>query len=181
MKCKTRGCNNDFYQYNSLQTICPQCAIKRSKKATAEKEKQKRKENKEAKEKLKNRSDYIKEAQAAVNEYVRLRDHGKPCISCGRPFGGKHQRHAGHYRSVGACPQLRFYTLNIHSQCAQCNSSKSGNILEYRINLVKKLGHGKVEWIESQNYIRKYEIDYLKRLKTVFKKKTKLLKKRMVN
>ena len=56
----------------------------------------------------------------AVNKYIRLRDVGKECISCGTPLvaeqlGGGFD--VGHYRSRGAAPHLRFYTLNIHGQC----------------------------------------------------------------
>ncbi|XKM12681.1 recombination protein NinG [Orbaceae bacterium ac157xtp] len=93
-------------------------------------------ELKKKKDSLKTRSERLKEAQIVFNAYIRERDKNEPCISCGRYHTG--QYHAGHYRSVGACPELRFCELNVHKQCSACNNHKSGNILEYRINLVKK-------------------------------------------
>ena len=56
----------------------------------------------ERKEKLKSRSDWLKDLQRVFNEFIRLRDADLPCISCGRYHQG--QWHAGHYRSVGGLP-----------------------------------------------------------------------------
>ena len=137
-------------------------------------DKKARAENREAKIRIKTRTEWAKEAQAEVNAYVRIRDKGRPCISCDRPDDGSHQRHASHYRSTKACSVLRFNLKNIHASCAQCNSNLSGNLLEYRIRLVALKGADFVGWLECQNETRKYDIDYLKRLKTLFKKKAKL-------
>jgi 5-methylcytosine-specific restriction endonuclease McrA len=109
---------------------------------------------------------------------VRIRDRGKPCVSCGKPDNGTHQRHASHYRSVGACSSLRFNLKNVYASCQQCNTSKSGNLLEYRIRLKARYGESLVEWLESQNEPKRFEIEYLKRLKTLFNKKTRTIKKR---
>lgn len=149
----------------------------RDKKAKRERRKDitKRREN------LKTVTDHANEAQAAINAYVRLRDSGKPCISCDRPDRGDHQRHASHYRSRGACSQLRFHLMNIHASCATCNNHHSGNLIEYRIRLVDKFGPELVVWLESQNEITRYSKEYLIRLKKLFNKKTRLLKKRQDN
>lgn len=135
-----------------------------------------RKDTAERKKALKTRSDYEAEAQQVVNEWVRLRDKGKPCCSCDKPDDGSHQRHASHYRSVGAASHLRYYTLNIWASCAQCNSSKSGNLIEYRIRLNRSCS-GLPNKLESMNWQRRYEIDYLQRIKKVFRKKIRLYKK----
>jgi len=37
----------------------------------------------------------------------------------------------------------------VHKQCVSCNRFKHGNLIEYRINLVKKIGIKKVEWLEE--------------------------------
>lgn len=147
--------------------------------AITKREREYRKSRAEARDRLKTRSDHAREAQEQINRYVRLRDSGKPCISCGKPDDGSHQRHASHYRSVKACPQLRFNLRNIHTSCMQCNSHLSGNILEYRIRLVEQKGQAFVEWLESQNGSRRYDIEYLKRLKAVFRKRANRLKKRL--
>jgi len=133
-----------------------------------------KKAHKADKEKIKPRTKWVKEAQAEVNAYVRIRDKGRPCISCDRPDDGTHQRHASHYRSTKACSILRFNLKNIHTSCAQCNSNLSGNLLEYRIRLIALKGSDFVDWLECQNDTISYEISYLKRLKALFKKKAKL-------
>jgi hypothetical protein len=65
----------------------------------------------------------------------------------------------------------------LHKQCSVCNAHLSGNITEYRINLVKLIGADRVERIENDNQIKRYEIDYLKRLKAVFIKRKKHLER----
>jgi hypothetical protein len=170
-------------KYNSLQKTCDiPCAIVYAAELnvkTAEKRRKKeRQETRKAKERLKTRGDWAREAQAAVNSYIRARDKGKPCVSCDKPDNGQHQRHASHFRSVGACSILRFNTFNIHASCATCNSTLSGNLLEYRIRLSKRLSPERVEWLECQNGLVKYEIDYLKRLKKIFNKRARLAKMR---
>ncbi len=136
-----------------------------------------RKETRIAKERIKTRSEWLREAQSAVNAYIRERDRGRPCISCDKPDDGSHQRHASHYRSVGACSALRFNTRNIYASCAQCNAIKSGNLLEYRIRLRRIYGDELVEWLESQNGVVRYGIEYLRRLKRVFNKRSRHIKR----
>lgn len=112
----------------------------------------------------------LKLTQVVFNKFIRLRDKNDPCISCDQsPHQG--QRHASHYRSVGACSVLRFHEANCHASCAQCNSMKSGNITEYRIRLVKKIGSTKVDWLECQNEPRKYTCDELIELRAYYSKK----------
>lgn len=152
-----------------------QCGLERAGKAKERKQKQ---ELRQAKERVKTRPELAREAQTAINAYVRLRDMGKPCISCDKPDDGTHQRHASHYRSVGACSSLRFNLKNIYASCQQCNTSKSGNIIEYRIRLVRNYGEDLVSWLESQNGQARYSSEYLKRLKTVFNKRVRRFKKR---
>lgn len=137
-------------------------------KAKAAKEKADRKELKARKEKLKTKSDYAREAQAVFNQYIRLRDYYLPCISCGRHHQG--QYHAGHYRTVGSHPELRFEELNCHKQCSVCNNHKSGNIVEYRINLRSRIGDKKLDWLEGPHKPANYTIDDLKDIKKKYKK-----------
>jgi 5-methylcytosine-specific restriction endonuclease McrA len=147
-------------------------------KATQARERQHKQETKTRRDKIKTKTEWLTEAQAAVNAYVRIRDRGKPCVSCGKPDNGTHQRHASHYRSVGACSSLRFNLKNVYASCQQCNTSKSGNLLEYRIRLKASYGESLVEWLESQNEPKRYETDYLIRLRDVFRKRVNQLKKR---
>lgn len=130
-------------------------------------------ETKVMREKVKTRSEWAKEAQAAFNKFIRLRDAGQPCISCGRYHQG--QNHAGHYKSVGSSPELRFDESNCHLQCAPCNNHLSGNIANYRPNLVIKIGQEAVDRIEGPHEPKKYSIDDLKAIKAKYKEKAKQL------
>jgi len=51
----------------------------------------------------------------------------------------------------------------------------SGNIANYRINLVKKIGIEKVEAIENYNEIVKFSIEGMKNLEAKYKRKLKEL------
>lgn len=125
---------------------------------------------------LKSRAQHLKEAQAAFNSYIRARDEiaGLPCVSCGRFHTGAYD--AGHYRSVGAMPALRFSEINCHRQCVPCNQHKGGNIVEYRIGLVKRIGVLSVEWLEQDIHpARKYTIPEAQAIRAKYKLKRKEL------
>jgi len=186
-KCRVATCRALFVPSRMGQAVCsPACAIidaprhePKARKALADIE---RKDIKVRKEKLKTRADHLREAQTAVNEYVRLRDAHLPCISCDSTpndddlmTGSRWD--AGHYRSVGACPELRFEPLNIHRQCVKCNRNLSGNAVEYRIRLVQRIGAEKVAWLEGLHAPCKYTVDEIKAIKAKYRAKTKELKK----
>lgn len=159
-KCK---CGTEFVQYTSLQRKCTQCLILDGR----EKQKKARKrETRAAKQKLKSRGDWMKEAQIAFNRFIRARDVDLPCISCGRHHQG--QYHAGHYRSVGANPELRFVLFNNNKQCSACNTHLSGNLINYRINLLDRVGADVIEWLEGPHEPKKYTIEELKEIKQGF-------------
>lgn len=179
---KCRVCKRTFTPHRSMAVVCSvPCSLEYARKVAARKEaKAKREERmatRVAKEKLKSRADYLREAQTAVNAYVRLRDADKPCISCDRPATWGGQWHASHYRSVGSNPGWRFNLLNIHRACSICNAWKSGNLSEYRPRLIAKIGLESVEMLERESPVRKYDIEYLKRLKRIFRDKSKRLSK----
>jgi len=132
------------------------------------------KDKAELKESLKTKSDWLKETQVVFNEWIRLRDKKLGCVSCGT-FTGK--ENAGHYRSTAACPELRFDELNVHKQCEHCNTYLSANLIEYRKELIKRIGVEKVEWIEGKHEPKKYTILELIELKVKYKDKIKELKK----
>ncbi|MCP8351677.1 recombination protein NinG, partial [Pseudomonas sp. FBF18] len=134
-----------------------------------------RREVKVRKEKLKSRGDYMREAQQAFNAWVRLRDADQPCISCGRHHQGKYD--AGHYRTTAACPELRFDPLNVHKQCSPCNTQLSGNIVEYRLELIRRIGQERVDWIEGPHEAKRYTIEDLKAIKALYRQKLKDLRR----
>ena len=156
-----RVCRTSFSPRSSTQIVCGwECAIELN---NVQRIRISKKETRDAKLRLKSRADWAREAQSAFNKYIRERDRSEPCISCQRHHQG--QYHAGHYRSVGAISGLRFNEFNVHKQCAPCNNHLSGNIVNYRINLIKKIGIEEVEWLESYNEVSKYTIDDLKAIK----------------
>ena len=136
-----------------------------------------RKASKERREGLlaiKDRSTWLREAQAAFNAFIRERDKDQPCISCNRHHTG--QYHAGHYRTTKAAPELRFNENNVHKQCSACNNHLSGNILEYRINLVRLYGQEYVDYIEGPHLPKKYTIPELQEIIKKYKANLKTLK-----
>ena len=170
MRCKV--CKNKFTpKWSSFQKTClkSSCILDYSKDVKA---KEWNKEKKVRKEKLKSRSDHLNELQVVFNRWIRLRDKGLNCISCNKPCK---KENAGHYRSVGSCPELRFEPLNVHLQCEYCNTYLHANLINYRINLIHKIGIDKVEWLESNHEPKKYSIEEIKEMKIKYKELIKKL------
>ena len=134
-----------------------------------------KKEMKAAKERIKTKAQWMREAQAEFNKFIRLRDASEPCISCGRHHQG--QYHAGHYRTTAAAPQLRFDEHNNNKQCAPCNSHLSGNIVNYRPGLIEKIGIGQVLELEQNNEIKRWSIAELKEIKERYRAKCREIEK----
>lgn len=128
-----------------------------------------RAETRRRKEAVKSKPELAKEAQQEFNAWVRARDEGLPCISCGRHHQG--QWHAGHYLSVGARPELRFVELNVHRQCAPCNTHLSGNAILYRKGLIERIGSGGVEWLEGPHELPKWTHDELRAIRDTYRAK----------
>lgn len=174
-KCKAKGCNNTVDRtYSSTTQVCSVlCAVAWGREKGAKKA---NKGHREDKRRLRDndRSFQLKKAQTLFNRYIRLRDDGNACISCGRFHAG--QIHAGHYRSIGANPELRFDEFNCHLQCAPCNNHLSGNIADYRIGLVRKLGIRGVECLEGKHERPKLTIDDIKAVQDKYKAKIKEIK-----
>ena len=76
----------------------------------------------------------------AFSFYIRQRDQGKPCITC-----GKHAPlQAGHFikRQHQA---TRWDERNCHGQCVRCNMWLHGNEGAYALALVDKYGRATVD------------------------------------
>lgn len=179
--CKNPACRASFVPQRLGQAVCsPKCAL-----ATVEAQKAKekkslaladRREIKVRKEKLKSRADHLKDTQHAFNAWIRQRDAGQPCISCGTTADVQYC--AGHYRTTAAAPELRFEPLNVNLQCNRnCNMGKSGNLLGYRPGLIEKIGIEAVEWLEGPHEPKKYTVEELKAMAAEYRAKTRELKK----
>ncbi|MFM1157255.1 recombination protein NinG [Yersinia enterocolitica] len=139
-----------------------------------EKEREERKELKVRKINAKPKTYWIKQAQQAVNAFVRARDSNLPCVSCGTTSAA--QWDAGHYRTTAAAPQFRFDPRQIHKQCSVCNQHKSGNIVPYRVELIKRIGIETVEAIENNHERRSYTVEELKGIRDYYRLELKQLK-----
>lgn len=177
-KRRCKNCRQYFSEWVKLPTGVF-CSIQHATewaqaKSKADAEKAFKKRTRELKTKLNDndRGYWLKRAQTAFNAFIRARDANEPCISCG-VFNSAHAFHAGHYRSVGAAPELRFEESNVAAQCAKCNTHLSGNAIEYRISLVKRIGIERVLWLEGAHEPRRYSIDDLKEIEKKYKKKLK--------
>lgn len=181
---KCRVCRQPFEPRQPMQAVCGvACAKELAASIRGKAEKQaaikQRKADRERKEKLKSRSELAREAQAAFNAWVRLRDADKPCISCGRHHEG--QYHAGHYLSVGARPELRYEPLNVWKQCAPCNTHLSGNAVLFRQALVREIGLDRVEWLEGPHQAKKYTADELRAIRDLYRAKLREVVKERAN
>jgi len=159
MAKKCRICGERFTpQFTSFQKTCnaTECLVAFGKKERV------RIQKSEAREAKRDRSYWMRRCQTEFNKYIRNRDKKDPCISCGRHHTG--QYHAGHYKTVGGHPALRFSEDNCHKQCSVCNNYKSGNLSEYRSNLLKKIGLERVEWLEGPHDPVKYTIEDLQEM-----------------
>lgn len=180
---KCRGCGDDFFPLRPMQTACSincSVSIARAKRDKAERVAAmlERRATKQALLLIKPRSQLLKEAQAAFNAYIRVRDYGNNCICCDKPLpldsvGGAYD--CGHYRSVGSAPHLRFDERNAHGQLKQCNRWGSGRAVDYRLGLIKKIGIEAVENLESDQSVKKFTREELIAIKDYFKEKKKEL------
>ena len=181
-------CRVMFTPSRSSQAVCGEieCAIAHGKSEKGQESARKaiadvgRRDIRERKEALKSRGDHMREAQQAFNEYIRTRDQaaGHFCISSGKPLDWSGNAvDAGHYRSVGSAPHLRFDERNCHAQSKQDNRFLSGNAVDYRIGLIARIGQEAVDALESDQSVRKYTVDEIKAIKAEYRAKTKELKK----
>ena len=116
----------------------------------------------------------------AFNAYIRARDQaaGHDCISSGRPLDWSGNAvDAGHYRSTGAAPHLRFNEDNCHAQSKRENQYLAGNAIDYRIGLIDRIGLARVEALEADNEIRKWNREELIAIRDEYRAKAKQLKK----
>jgi len=168
--CKERFEPIRSFQKNCLKTECIEA---NNKKIRDSKAKASRKRLKQF-----NDSDVAvlkRKAQTACNAYIRKRDEKEKCISCGHNFVFGRQRHAGHYRPQGGHSLLRYDERNIHVQCSICNNHKSGNLADYRINLIEKIGLDTVEELETMDTMKRWTVEELKEIIDTYKTKLKEL------
>jgi hypothetical protein len=180
-KCK--ACSNLYVKTRPLQSVCSiPCSLKiareKTQKTIKEKDRQDKKAVREKLDAMKTKPELLKLAQTCFNAFIRARDADKPCICCGKPLNtGPNSLDAGHYRSVGSAPHLRFVENNVHGQTKYCNNHLGGNHVEYRKGLIERIGLEAVEALEADQTPRKYTHDELRDLAATYRAKLRELKK----
>lgn len=173
--CKYKPCKKKFERVLEDQKVCSwQCGAAQAKIDVAKEEKRKSAlERKEFYERDKTLKDYLKETQAVFNDYIRVRDKGKPCISCGCDMEGR-KGDASHLYSVKSNPELRFNEDNVHLACVPCNKHRSGNLLEYADRLPHRIGIERYEALKADRHkTKEFTIEELIALKSFYKTKIK--------
>jgi len=176
-----KHCGRDFLPFSSTQTVCGRLCASRFVKAQRKAEIQTTRARREA---LKRIPDLIKEAQTAFNAFIRARDAGLPCICCGKPFepqkpGGSAD--AGHFRSRGAAPHLRFNEDNCFAQRKNCNRPGGATYVAFRAGVVSRIGLERVEALEASNQVHKWTADELRAIKAEYREKLKELLGKVVD
>lgn len=178
-------CSTEYTPRSSLQKVCHnyRCAIafnrqvdeRNAAREIRKQERLQRADLRQRKEALKTKAQWQREAQTAFNKFVRMRDLGLNCISCGRlpeqRFGGTMD--CGHFRTRGAAKHLSFNLFNTAAQCVYCNRNQSGAQKAFEDGLVKKLGRERVDAILNDNAPRKFTIEYLQRVKAIFTRRAR--------
>ena len=186
-KTKTRLCKGCKTKYPEQELLKINLSWFHSYDCATQYAKQKAKKDKEQADKKFKREFYEKDpktrAKAAkewCHRYIRERDSGKPCICCNRPLGGKFD--AGHFHESGNYSRIRYHEDNIHGQRSDCNMHKGGDSGDYRVNLIKKIGQDKVDWLDSQRsgVIKRTAQDY-KEIENYYKAKLKELRDGTIN
>ncbi len=189
-RCKNPDCREWFHPAFQNQTWCGaecgtvialtkrekdrQNAIQAAERRRKDEAQQERRSLKVRKLAVQPRSYFIKQAQQAVNAYIRERDKHLPCVSCGTLSAA--QWDAGHYRTTAAAPQLRFDPRQIWKQCSVCNQHKSGNLVPYRAELIRRIGMAEVESIEGNHDRHRWTIEECKAIKADYQQKLKELR-----
>jgi len=173
--CKV--CKTKFEpKYSTVQMTCSvPCAIEYTKQ---KKQKDWKKRKQVIKKSLKRKQDYEKDLEKVFNQFIRLRDHALPCVSCGAK-AGSFKLTAGHFYPAGSYKNLRFNENNVHGQCWwNCNKNRHGNLQEYRIGIISRITEDELKELDRLAQVpRHYSIPELLELIEIYKEKVRILKK----
>lgn len=85
------------------------------------------------------------------HKFIRERDKGRPCVSC----GSFNTSDASHFHSAGKNPVVRFNEDNVHLSCRKCNYFLAGNLIPYHIELINRIGEERVIALQDKVLISK--------------------------
>ena len=97
----------------------------------------------------KSTSQLIAILQPIFNSYIRERDKGLSCISC----GAHHPTDAGHLFKVSTHPEMRFNPMGCHSQCRSCNGLDDGNFEAYCDGIVARYGREYLQEVDRKSVV----------------------------
>jgi len=154
----------------SLQSRCIKCQksrLRAKEQAKKERLKIKRLKHKERPAALKKKLDII------FSKYIRLRDKGNPCVTCGAPWEFNHQN--GHFISRRHFA-TRWDEINAHSQCPKCNLWGAGEQFAHANAIDLMYGKGTAQSIADCSHgIFKPTTEFLKEKIAYYEAKTQAL------
>jgi hypothetical protein len=137
-------CGNAFVPARAIQKFCsPRCEIKH-------------KSGKGEVTVNSSLSELMDKATGLFSQFIKQRDAGKPCISCGAKPTKEHSFQCGHYLPAGQYSGVEFDEDNAAAQCVNCNCMLYGNTAEYRKNLLTRIGLVKVAQLEERAHMTKF-------------------------
>jgi hypothetical protein len=95
----------------------------------------------------------IELCQKVHNQWIRLRDAGKPCICC----KGRKSEQAGHYYPVGSYSGVRFDEVNTNGQSEYCNCSLYGNLEGYKAGIIRRHGAQELKELETRAQLSRFK------------------------
>lgn len=174
-RCK--NCNNKFTpRFKTTEKYCWEvdCKVAESM-AFIEKQREAKRKSTESLNKAIELHNQTKGIQAAFNvtkvvvhSMIRLRDEGKPCISCGCQWNDSFQ--AGHLYASNNFFSIRYDFYNINGQCQGCNLMKDGNESEYHLRLPNRIG------IDEYNKLKERALNDKKQAKNWTKDELKAIR-----
>lgn len=108
------------------------------------------------------------------NKFIRLRDNKKTCVSCGIEVK-ENMAHASHFKPANTYSYLRFDESNVHKSCSKCNVFLSGNLNEYRIRIVDRIGEKELIRLDKPNQFKKWTAEEYNNIIDTYKQKIKQL------
>ena len=171
--------------YSSVQMVCsPSCAYAYSKRRDTKTKEQNNALLTNMDKERKNRkglTTLLNSVKNACHKYIRERDKGKPCVSCGTQW--HKDFHAGHYYKAELFTSIKFNELNINGQCVKCNIREEGNLNNYEISLPTRIGLeafkrlNKLAVLDRKQSNFKWDREELTRIRTDYNNKLKELTK----
>jgi hypothetical protein len=185
-KCKVRTCRKPF-EPNPKQPFKDWCSddcgavlgAEKLVKLKAKARRQERAQDKVKREGMKTIPKLKAEVQKVFNEFIRIRDAGKPCICCGKfatasalaKPGGAYD--ACHFRSRGSADHTRYNEDNVHLGLKDCNT---WGHKDYRGGLIERIGLERVEALEANQELVKWTHDGLREMKAYYQRRVRELK-----